>query len=340
MTKRPVKLLPVWIAISAVLLIAGIVLYVLMGFNTSAERTNYKSVEIGYDVVTDISEDGVGTLKEKSEAVFKENKLTVSKFEEVKEVDSNTGSETGNAKFVYYFAPSVSDETLKTVNEALVSMIQSAQTEGLLPSNADIGVSVHASEMKQFHEAAWRGAVGIAVGVIVVLVYVGFRFGIGAALTGLTACVHDVFVTLAIFAITRIPTYTFAPLLFAALAAVVSVVLWLVQCMKMRDNFKDPSYAALSAEDAVEQSLKTSWKYVVGIAATLAVVLVVFGGIATAGVRVFFLPALVPVAVATYSALLFAPALHVPVKAAFDKIKAKRKARYVGKAKTEKNGEN
>ncbi|MDE5896323.1 MAG: hypothetical protein K2H43_00750 [Clostridia bacterium] len=331
MTKRPVKLLPVWVAISSVLIIAGIVLVALLGFNFSAERSNYKSIEVQYDVVTEISDGAVENLKSTCDGVFKTQKLSVSAFESVKEVDSNSGSETGNTVLVYTFNSGVSEQKLREAGAALIEAINAVK-----PENSEVSVSVHVSEGKVFTEAIWRGAVGLAVGAVVVLVYLGIRFGIGAALTGLTNCAHDVLVTLAIFAIARIPVYAFAPLLFAAVAAVVSLLLWMIQCIKMRENFKDPSYASLSAEDAVEQSSKTARKYVLGVAISFGAILVVCGGIATAGVRLFLLPALLPVAVATYSAMLFGPALHVHVKAAFDKLKSKRKARYVGKAKAEK----
>lgn len=44
MTKRPVKLLPIWIAVSSVIILAGIILFALLGFNYSAERNARKTV--------------------------------------------------------------------------------------------------------------------------------------------------------------------------------------------------------------------------------------------------------------------------------------------------------
>ena len=336
MTKRPVKLLSVWIAISSVIIIAGIVLFCLLGFNRSAEKTDYKSVEVQYDVVTDITTDAVDTLKKTCNDTFKAQGLKVTAFEAVKEVDSNSGSETGNIKLVYSFSPSVSDEAIQAAGSALKTVVSEALKDGRLPSSAEIFVNVHAGEGRTFYEAIWRGAVGLAVGAVVAFVYIGVRFGVAAALTGLTNGVNAVLLTLAFFAITRIPVYAFAPLLFAAVAAIVSLLIWLLQCMKMRENFKDPSYAALSADDAVEQSSRTARKYVIGVVIALAVVLAVCGGFATAGVRLFLLSALIPVAAASYSSIFFGPALHVPVKSAFDRMKANRKKNYAGKPKAEK----
>ena len=56
MNKR-CKLLPVWLAVSAVILIAGIVLFALLGFNTSLDRPAYKTVDVSYNVVVELSEE-------------------------------------------------------------------------------------------------------------------------------------------------------------------------------------------------------------------------------------------------------------------------------------------
>ena len=339
MTKRPVKLLHVWIAVSTVIILAGIVLFALLGFNNAAERPEKKTFEVEYDVVVESTTDGIETLKSASEAALEKNGISCNGFSRSESVDADNGSRTGGGKLVYTLSAGVSDSALEKAKEAVVN----AAAESF-PETAEIYVSYHASYDKTFTEAAWRGAIAVAVGAIVALVYVGVRFGIGSALTGLTLCVHDVLVTLGLLAITRIPVYYFAPIVIGALAAAVSLALWLVQCIKMRENFKDPSYAALSAEEAVEQSSKTATKPVLVIAGALAIAFAVFGIVLagfSAQVGAILLPitCILSVAAGTYSSLLFGPALHVHVKAAFDKIKSKRK-RYSGKTKAEKQKEN
>ena len=326
MTKRPTKLLAYWIAISSAILIAGIILFILLGFNMTPEMKNNKTVEVSYGVTVEITTGAEEKLQDTCEKAFDANGLKVLHKNLVKEIDSNSGSVTGDKKLVYTFSSDATDKALEAARVAIDS------AKGEFPDTADIFVSVHGGEGSLFGESIWRGAIALVVGAIVVLVYIGVRFGIGAALTGLTACVHDSFVTLAILAITRIPVYAFVPLLYAGVAAVVSLLLWLVQCIKMRENFKEPSYKSLSAEEAVAESWKTALFWIIGIGCAIAAAVVVCGAVATAGVRMSLLPALVPVAVALYSSLLFAPALHVHVKAAFDKLKLKNK-RYIGKAK-------
>lgn len=331
MTKkiRTVKLLPVWIAVSAVVIIAGIILFALMGFNNSADRPTAKTFEVTYGVSVDLNEEEKAALEKTCEDAFKANGLTFEK-KTYPELDGSYLSETSNMLLQYTFAGNTDLTALNAAKTAVDGKI-AADFAG-----KNVSASVHTLENVAFGEASWRAAVAIAVGVVVALVYVGIRFGVAAALTGLVACVHDVLFTLAFFAITRIPVYTAGAILFGAVAAVVSLVLWLIRCMKMREDFKDEAFKGLSAEEAVEKSAQNSFKAVVATAGALAAVFVVIGAVAASGVRLMVLPMIIPVAVATYTSLLLAPALHAHVKKPFDRFKVNRKPRYIGKKKGEK----
>lgn len=320
------KLLPLWLALSAVVIIVGIVLYALFGFNYAASET--KTFEVTYNAVVSINEKEE-ELQQICEDAFSANGLKYSDKTVYDELSTSYFSETGENVLVYTFSGSVSDEALSTVENAVKAKL------GENELYRDVSVSAHMQTRESFYESAWRGAIGIAVGAIVALIYVGIRFGIGSALTGLVACVHDSVLTLALLAIARIPVYAYTPLLFAAIAAFLSLLLWIVQCTKMRESFKDPAYGALSAEEAVQESYKASWKTGLAVSGTLAAVVAVIGLVAASGVRLFMLPALIPVLVGTYSSLVVAPALFVPIKARFDRMKLKRK-RYAGKQKADK----
>ena len=326
---RPIKMLPIWIAISAVIILAGVILMGVLGFNTSAEKPASKTFEVEYDVVVEISEEhGPEALAQVCEKAFEAHGISYLE----KTTDESTMT-VGDSLLRYTFKADTSDEALAAA-KADVELAAAGEDY----ANATIYVSVHTFEGISMHKAIWRGAIAIACGAVLALIYVGVRFGIGSALTGLTLCVHDVFLTLGLLAITRIPVTVSAYLVYGAIAAVVSLCLWLIQCAKMRANFKDPSYAALDACEAVEASTKSSMKLVIFTAVAIGAVLIVLGAVAVAGVRGFTLPALLAVGAALYSSLLFGPALHVPVKKAFDKLKAKNVIRYAGKKKTAKTG--
>lgn len=334
MSKRSVKLLPVWIAVSAVVIAAGIILFALLGFNFSADRPQSKTFEVKYDTVLVINEKEED-LQKLCEDEFRAQGVSYSAKATVEDVNLSNMVATGDMILRYTFNGDVSSDLLQAAKTKIVSALGG---EGY--ADADTSVSVHSLEKEKFFEADWRGAVAVATGVVVALIYVAVRFGVGSALTGLVACVHDVLATLALIVICRIPVYAYAPLLFGSIAAFLSVILWIVQCMKMRENFKDPSFRTLTAAEAVEESGKTARNTVLGISVSLALLFAVLGGVATAGVRLVLLPALIPVAVSTYSSLVFAPAVHAPIKEKFDRLAAKRKRYDYGKKKAEKSAPN
>ena len=83
MTKRfhTVKLLPVWLSVSGVIILAGIILFALLGFNFSANMPSSKTFEVVYDTPVLVEEDEAGTpktelLKTCCEGEFKKLGLT------------------------------------------------------------------------------------------------------------------------------------------------------------------------------------------------------------------------------------------------------------------------
>ena len=330
MTKHfyTVKKLPIFLAISAVILIAGIVLFALFGFNYDAQAG--KSFEVTYDAVVTIA-GGEERVEEICEDTFESLGIGYEKKSEAAPaIDSSSLSSTGDMTVRYLFAEDTSADALRSAQDAVESVIAGEF------AGADVYIVVRTQGAALFFgEPAWRGAVALAVAAVVVLVYIGFRFGWGRALTGLCLTVHDVLLTLALLAITRIPVAFATPLLFAAAVAVISLLLWMVQCMKMREMFKDPAFRTMDAEDAVNECGKVSCKAVLCVIAALAAVFIVVGAVAAAGTRAFFLPLLLPLAVSAYSSLVLGPALYLPMKKLDDRSNAK-KGRYVGKKKAEK----
>lgn len=324
------KLLPVWLAISAVFILAGAVLMGVLGFNHAAELSQ-KSVEIEYGVVTQIAENGETSLQEACTKAIENAGVKIAHVETQKQVDSNSFTTTVVKKIIYTFSGALEDEKLASVASAVESAVAS-----FAEKDDYVAVVTHVDDGKDvLFESYWRGGIAIGVAFVVALVYLGIRFGVGSALTGLVVCAHDALLTACLFAITRIPVYFYAPLLYCAIAAVVSLLLWTIQCAKMKENFKNPAFAAYTADEAIDASRRTSRLVTVIFAAALALIVIVAGAVATAGSRLFFLPALLPVVLPLYSSLVVGPALHVHVKAAFDKWKENHK-RNQNKPKTAK----
>ncbi len=321
---KPWKLLPIWLAISAVVIVAGIILMALLGFNTAAEMPENTQLEVKYNISVIIDEAAQDRLEGYCEDVFGTNGLTVCDMQEA----TGTAGTADTGAFNFYFTSDISAEKQAKVISELESKIAADDT--LSGDYVEIHLTWHTEELVSKADYVWRGA--IAVGIVVALVYLGIRFGVGSALTGLVLSVHDALFTVALLAIVRIPVYAAAPVFYAAAAAFLSLALWLVHCMKLR-SLKKESETPLDAETSVATSYKSAWKWIAAIAGTVAFVVIVIGSIASTSVRAMVLPLLIAVAAAAYSSLLVGPALHVHVKRAFDKLSRGNKFKYVGKEK-------
>lgn len=341
MSNKRFTLLPVWAAVSAVIILAGIVLMAVLGFNNAPDLPESKTFDVHYNVVVDLNEEAKSSLAQYCEDAFAAegvgyvNKATLKGQTDPVSLNQGAFTETGNDFLLRYtFAADVSDEALAAAKTAVEEKI-AADEAFSAERSAEAEVSFDTVTQMPMNEAVWRGAVAVAVAAVVALLYVALRFGIGSALTGLAACVNDAFLTLAVFAVFRIPVYAFAPMLYAAVAAAVSVLLWLIRCMKLRDDGKEPG-GALSAEEGVVNACRATDKLVLILAGILlAAVAVCAACTAGTGAAALFAGALVSVAAGLYSSMLLAPALHVRVKAFFDG-KKRRNVRYEGKKKAAK----
>ncbi len=339
---RSKKLLALLIAVSAVVIVAGIVLYALLGFNTAQDLSGSKVLEVTYSVnVASENVDETNTpagevLETQCEALIKAAGLSYSKEVATGKVFDSDGSNIGDSydTIVSYTLNGASDEQLATLKEAIVSYAAAPTSpEVFHRTSEEVSVTWYQTESVSFNKAAWRGAIALAVGAIVALGYLTIRFGVSCGVAGLVCCAHDALFTLAFFAITRIPVYSFAPLLYAAIAAFVSVAVWAVLSVRIRTNIKSAEFAGKTGTEIANETVNSSWKYVLIVAGVVAAVIAVFGIVAASGTRALVLPALLAAAVPAYSALFIGPAVYTPVRKAFDDRRAAKKGGYVGKKK-------
>ncbi len=316
------KFTAIWAIISSVIILLGIVLVAVLGFNTAADGSNGYRFEVRYDSIVTVKEGGEESLQTICEQAFTAQGLN-GWTKQVYDV-------TGGGVLEYSFAENASKDHLAAAKAAVKSATDTQFAD------SDVFVNVHSVARQDFIEPVWRGAVAIAVGVIVALIYIAFRFGIASALSGLISAAHDVLLTLALVIVCRIPVYVYTPLIMAGISALLSLALHIVRSNEVRAISK--SAKGLAADEVLCGSVSASFACTVIVLGATAVGFLLLGGLATAGVAAFFLPALITVVVGTYSSLVFSPAVHAQLKAKFDRFSAKKK-RYSGaKAKTLEEG--
>ncbi len=329
---RSNKLFALFVALSSVIIIAGIVLYAVLGFNNAQDKpaTKYIDVTYGAAVVNGTvgEEDAPAYLEKSAEEVLSTAGLSFEKDHlDVGAITSGNIGASGQQVTVRYSFANATDDALEAAAGDIAKALASQ------PAFADVTVAWHTAESLALTKAAWRGAIALAVGAVVALIYVTVRFGVSCGVAGLVVCCHDALFTAAIFAIARIPVFGFAPLLYAGVAAFASAAVWTVVCIKLRSAWKAAGSEEIKADALADTAAASSWKLVLCIAGALAAVVLVLGLVAAAGTRALVLPAIVGCLVPAYSSLLIGLKVFEPIRKAFDKKRASKKGGYVRKKK-------
>ncbi len=330
------KLTLLFAVLSAVIIIVGVILYAVLGFNTSLDENQKCTVEVKYDVVVEVNE--------KEDELIRQCDTMLSRFGTVKRemhkaIVTSSLSETTDS-FLVYTLPAGTD--LFELN-SLVGALRGSLAEDAAFEGAKIELSVHQLTSERFTEPAWRGAIAIAVGVIVALAYLAIRYGIDMGVGGLVCVAHDALFTLALLAICRIPVFSFMPVVCAAFAALVSVALWTYYCIRTKRALKAADNATLPRDLVYRKSLKEGTRPLASLALPLGfLVLIAFAvavgaAIVTHAAAFLFtiLAFVLAAAVPFYSVFLLGVEVCVPIRRDMEKRKANKKVRYIGKKKAE-----
>ena len=155
MTKHfyTVKKLPLWIAVSAVILAVGIALFAIFGFNTNTQAG--KSFELTYDAVVTIA-DGGDRVEEVCEDTFDGVGIRYEqKFEAAPAIDNNSLAETGDVTVRYLFGEDVTEAELQAAREVILATL-TGEFEG-----ADLYVAIpHAGRSRFLCRARLAGCRG------------------------------------------------------------------------------------------------------------------------------------------------------------------------------------
>ncbi len=313
----------VWYALSAVVILAGIVLFAIFGFNNTDRIPTY-SFEVRYDAYVTMGEGQEDELATICEETFTENGLT--------EWDKNVYELTTGGVVEYVFT-SVRESVLKTVETQVEAKIENAKTAGDISADAETVVNYHDVDAKMESEFIWRGGVAVTVAAALALVYVAIRFGLVSAIVGAINVGHSALLAIALLVVCRIPVTNLVILTVGAVAAILALFYHVLMAMALRATVKSGEASESSAQDVVSGSVASSLKAIAPITGALVACFLLIGLLVGGSVQAFLLPALISVAVSAYSSLLFAPAIHAPLKEKFDRMAAKRKRYDYGKKK-------
>ncbi len=318
--QKMVKKWKLWTIVVAVILVVGITMAAIFGFNTTVDFKSAKTVTIEYSYGTKAND-----LQAVCDASFAESGVSP--------IQSKVTT-SAPGELIYYFDVNAD---LTAATAALEGDIQAEMVEdGRLENASFINVR---SNVEEFQSGIAEGYVlraAIAVGVFAILAfaYVSLRYKLSMGITMAATMLATGGLTVALVAHTRIPvTASFAYV--AAFAVFVASVLAMMIFNPFRDALKekkkeDESKSAQeNAEERVTSAVDT--KKLVFVTAALAVGVALVGAFVSTA-RWFALSAFVGLLAAFFAAWAFAPALLAVLDA---HIKKSEKPLFAAKKKKE-----
>lgn len=284
-------------------------------FNYGADWESYKSITVSYSCVDFAEEDEV---KEVCDKAFSD--AGVSYY-----YSDLFGEKTGNVvggEFTFKFNSSVKDEKLQNAVNAINAVI-AEKSNGIIQSVA----SAHTVDgLLGSGKALWRGAVALAVVIVVHFIYFALRYKLTMALGALLADVHNLAIFISLLSLTRVPVGS-SIITFAVLTVLLTAVGTCFFFDRVRKNVKDEANAKLSAFELVDKSASESFKvnlFLPVCLAAVAVVLFVLTSISAMSALAVLAPAFGAVMCfisCGYGLLLFTPSVYSRFKQIGDNYK-------------------
>lgn len=308
----------IWSILLAVVLVAGLVIGIVFGFNPSLANQDANTLTVSID---SLYKDDLDDLQAVCDNTFSAKGVAY--------VSSSVVEMYGNdCEVVYTFAK---DVDLTDVKAALRANVAELTKENAVYDGAQIIVSSGVEDVTASVPTGYalRGAIALAVMAVLAFAYtaIRYRWDMGVMVAG--AIVLGALLTSALIAIVRIPV-TNALAYVVTLGALVSAVVTLLTMNKV-------SKKEFSADDAEEMADCVAVKEILALAivgAGALVVVGVAGAIANVTLLWFALSALIAVGSAVAIGLVYVPVWFLPLKKAADQKAADKASGYKGAQKT------
>lgn len=343
------------LAISLLIIIAGVVMTCVKGMNLGIEFTGGIKVSVVANDVTDKKEfentlrkwlEGDRGVSETGESKNPDNK----KFE-IKNVTVNGNNYvvvlgttmTENGKKVNMLTTKVKfksgtnkDETTGYVAQRESQEINSELTT-YLQEKYNAGVTVSSSFVGN-ESAKWvlkSAIIAVAVAIAVILVYIAIRFTLLSGLAAILALIHNVLI---MFALTSIFQISVNQTFIAAIVTIIgySINSTIVVFDKIRELMKKPSYKEVTDVDIANEAIGATLKRTILTTLTTLVMIVLLAVFGTQAIKEFAYPIIFGLVAGAYSSILLAAPTWVYLRKLFkqaDKkpVQKKKKAKNTDK---------
>lgn len=311
--------LPFWLAIWAVVLIAGLAILLIPGlrFNMAASVSDNRSLTVRYDALATINEDAQDELIGLCKDAFKEK--------DVKFIDYDVRETSLGGEAEFKVSVEVSEDTLNAIGESVKAKIAANDTLKTIVCTYEISYN----ETYLAYSYIGRAVLSASVIIVVAAVYVFIRYNLSMGLATLIAGFGDVLVMLGLTLIFRVPV-TSSLAVAAIFAAIYSILCSLAKFNGMRPLLKSEEYAALTPTDAIEQANAETTKGVLILGGVSLIFFLALGALAFfmsgATVMLFAISGILSVIASMFSSNLLSPALVAAFKETGKKMKDNRLA--------------
>lgn len=338
------------LAISLLIIIAGVVMTCVKGMNLGIEFTGGIKVSVEADDVTDKKEfentlrkwlEGDRGVSETGESKNPDNKkfeiknvtvngdnyvvvLGTTMTENGKKVNMLTTIKSGEKEITGYVAQRESQE----INSELTTYLREKYNDGVTVSSSFVGNE----------SAKWvlkSAIIAVAVAIAVILVYIAIRFTLLSGLAAILALIHNVLI---MFAMTSIFQISVNQTFIAAIVTIIgySINSTIVVFDKIRELMKKPSYKEVTDVDIANEAIGATLKRTILTTITTLVMIVLLAVFGTQAIKEFAYPIIFGLVAGAYSSILLAAPTWVYLRKLFkqaDKkpVQKKKKAKNTDK---------
>lgn len=285
---RPSKWTKYFLALSGTILLAGIIILCVMGFNLGMDFTGGNVVEV--QVGEELNEEGTfNNLSAEITRVLDENGLHAASISIIGEGTANASIEVQ-----YQNKAGLDDAEMAELNQT----VHDALTEAL-------GYEVSQTETKgatSSAETLTYALMAIFLALIVMLIYIAVRFTLLSGVATVVVLLHDVLLMCAFVLICRIEVNS------SFIAAIITILGYSVNNTiiifdRVRENMKKSSLSNLTPSEIADLSVRQTLNRTINTSVTtiLAILLLAIFGVAS--MQEFILPILFGLIVGTYAAI-------------------------------------
>lgn len=286
----------VWFIIPIVVILIGALIFGLMGFNLGIDFTGGTVVEISVGSVFEADNASKLRNQYKSDikSVLNNNGLELSYYQ-----ISGTGEET-DIIIRYQDKKGLDESEMEILSAEVVSQLQTK----LALSAEDISQSQRIAPTAS-SELIINCLLAILISVILILIYIAFRFELSFGLSAIVALLHDVLIMLALMAIFQIQMNS------AFVAALITIIGYsinntIVIFDRIRENKKKESLQSVTNATIANLSIKESLTRTMYTTFTTLLAIVMLAVLGVSSIREFAIPIIFGILAGTYSSILVA----------------------------------